>query len=80
MFNNIKSDKEAKLQINTRKVLKLFLLIFLPSLLLVTGIAAYIYYSEVKDAESRRHILENKEADNVDQQFQIIVVFKNVKE
>jgi hypothetical protein len=37
MFNNIKSDKEAKLQINIRKVLKLFLLIFLPSLLLVTG-------------------------------------------
>ena len=24
--------------------------------------------------------VENKEADNVDQQFQIIVVFKNVKE
>ncbi len=73
MFNNIKSDKEAKLQINIRKSLKLFLLIFLPSLLLVTGIAAYIYYSEVKDAKNRRHILENKEADNVDQQFQIIV-------
>ena len=60
-------------QLSLRLVLKRFLIIFLPLLMLVSVITFLFYYIESVNAKRERHIFETNEVDCVNQQMNIVI-------
>lgn len=62
-----------KSQLSFWLVLKRFLLIFLPLLMLVTSLSLLFYYIEAEHAKRERHIFETNEVEHVNQQMKAII-------
>lgn len=70
-MENIK--KEIQSQVSLLAVLKRFLIIFLPVLMLASYIAILFYYTEAKNVKEERRIFEISEIDNVKLQMEMII-------